>query len=73
MDAYVLETLLTRGWRRGGEVYWTISQAERVGKALLKRKAAQGVRVLPVQVELEPVLELLQKAVAAGTGEARRE
>lgn len=55
MEAYVLELLLSRGWRRGGEVYWTQEDAEHAGRQLLKRRLARRVRVLRASVALEPV------------------
>ena len=65
MAGYILEILLQRGWRRGGEIFWTIEDAKRAGTALLKRRIARRVRVLPVNVELQPVAEL------PSTGEGR--
>ena len=65
MNAFILETLLSRGWRRGGEVYWTRSDAEQTARILLKRKVVRGVRILPIQVELNPVAEFPAIAMAS--------
>lgn len=58
MQAFILETLHCRGWRRGGETYWTQAEAEEAGRALIRQKYCRAVRVLPVEVELRPVAEL---------------
>lgn len=57
MQAFVLETLTGTGWRRSGETFWTIETATAMAKALLKKKHAQRVRVLSVDVSLEAVAE----------------
>ena len=58
MKAFILETLHLRGWRRGGEVYWTQADAEQAGRVLVRRKYCRAVRVLPVEVDLSPVAEV---------------
>jgi len=58
MEAYLFEILLTRGWRRGGEIYWTLDDAKRQAGAMVKQKIARRVRILPVEVGLQPVAEL---------------
>lgn len=58
MDAFILETLLTRGWRRGGEVFWTRADAERSARELVRRKLAKAARVLQVRVDLNAVSEI---------------
>lgn len=58
MDAYILETLLATGWRRAGEVYWTLESAIAAGNRLLKLRRAGRIRVLPIKVDLNPVAEL---------------
>jgi hypothetical protein len=62
MDAFLLETLLSKGWRKGGEVFWTVEDATTAGRTLVKRKIARGVRVLPVSVGLQPVAEIPEPA-----------
>jgi len=64
MTAFILEVLLLKGWRRGGEVYWTQDDAERAGRSLLKRKTARAVRVLPVDVTLNPVVVMPEDSVS---------
>lgn len=50
MEAFILETLVSTGWRRSGDTYWTIDSALAAGRALIRRKLARQIRVLPVQV-----------------------
>ncbi len=58
MKAFLLETLLTRGWRRGGEIYWTQEDAAEAGSSMIRRGVARRVRILPAEVSLEPSAEL---------------
>ncbi len=58
MDAFILETLTSTGWRRGGETYWTLGSAQEAGRRLIRRKLARRVRIMPVQVGLQAVAEL---------------
>jgi hypothetical protein len=58
MNAFLLETLLSKGWRRGGEVFWTPEDATSAGQDLIRRKLARRVRILPIEVGLEPTSEL---------------
>lgn len=58
MQAYILEKLFSTGWQRGGETYWTLDAAVDAGNRLIRRKLARGIRVLPVNVELEAVAVL---------------
>ena len=60
MQAFVLETLTGTGWRRSGETFWTLDTATTMAKLLLKKKQAQRVRVLPVEVNLNAVAEYPQ-------------
>jgi hypothetical protein len=57
MDAFVLETLLTSGWRRGGNVFWTVEDAEQEGKRLIKRKTAKAYRILPAKIDAVAIAE----------------
>lgn len=61
MNAFLLETLHCKGWRKGGEIFWTVEDATRAGSVLLKRKVARAVRILPLTVELQPVAELPER------------
>lgn len=58
MDAFILETLLSKGWRKGGEVFWTRADAVRAGEMLIRKRLAKAIRVLPVTVSLDPIDEL---------------
>jgi hypothetical protein len=58
MQFFIIETLLCRGWRRGGEIFWTLEEAVKFGRLILRRKTARGVRILPATCSLSPVLEL---------------
>ena len=66
MDAFILETLVSTGWRRSGETYWTLDAAVTAGRALIRRKLARRVRVLPIHVDPNAVAEL--PAVASRGG-----
>jgi hypothetical protein len=71
MKAFLLETLLTRGWRRGGEVFWTEDDATVAGNSMIRRGIARRVRILPAEVALEPFAELPISPPPADGGEAR--
>lgn len=58
MTAYLLESLFSTGWRRGGETFWTLDAAIKEGKRLVRRKLARRVRVLPIQVDPNAVADL---------------
>lgn len=58
MDAYILETLVSTGWRRSGETYWTLDAALVAGRRMIRRKLVRQVRVLPVRVDSNAVAEL---------------
>ena len=58
MDAFILETLVSTGWRRSGETYWTLDVAIAAGREMIRRKLARRVRVLPVHIDHNAVAEL---------------
>ena len=64
MQAYSLELLNARGWKRLPSIYWTIEDAKLAGVRLLRRRAARQVRVLPMTIAVEPAA-LLPEAVPA--------
>lgn len=66
MHAFILETLLVSGWKRGGEVYWTLEDARAVGFRLMKRRLARQVRILAAEVQPSPVAELPEAAGQEG-------
>lgn len=72
MHAFILEQLLAKGWRKGGEIYWTLDDAEAAGRSLVKRGLARHVRILPVETALEPIAEIPspQNSKSADVGEA---
>jgi hypothetical protein len=58
MEAFILETLVSTGWRRSGETYWTLDTAITAGRQMIRRKLARRVRVLPVSIGHDAVAEL---------------
>jgi len=53
-------------------VFWTEDDANRAGGAMLKRRLARQVRILPVEVDLQPVAELpaqAQENAVTGAGQ----
>ena len=62
MQAYVLETLHVRCWRRGGEVYWSLAEAKDAARWLLKKRACRAARVLAMELDFAAVAELPEKA-----------
>ncbi len=74
MQGFILETLLSKGWRKGGEVFWTEEDATQAGHDLIRRRLARRVRVLPAEVGLDPVVELpATKPEHSRTSAGRRE
>jgi hypothetical protein len=59
MQGFLLERLFPTGWRRSGELYWRLADAERELQRALCDDCARGVRVLSVRVNPEAVLEVL--------------
>jgi hypothetical protein len=66
MQGFILDTLLVSGWKRGGEIYWTLEDAKGVGSRLIRRRLARQVRILPAEIQLNPVAELPEKAGGEG-------
>jgi hypothetical protein len=58
MEAFILETLVSTGWRRSGDTYWTLDTAIAAGRELIRRKLARRVRVLSVCIDHNAVAEL---------------
>jgi hypothetical protein len=69
MDAFILETLVSAGWRRSGETYWTLETAIAAGREMIRRKLARRVRVLPIHIDHNAVAEF---PAAESSGEAPR-
>ena len=57
MQAFLLERLYPTGWRRSGELYWQLSEAEHESRRTLKDQQARAVRVLTVRVNPEAIME----------------
>ena len=58
METFILETLVSTGWRRSGDTYWTLDTAIAAGRDMIRRKLARRVRVLPVCIDHNAVAEL---------------
>ena len=67
MQGFLLELLFPAGWRCPGEIYWRFSDAEHAARRALA-DTARAVRVIPVRVSPDAVLELTgeRQSVAAG-------
>ena len=65
MDAFILETLVSTGWRRSGETFWTRDSADKEATRLIRRKLARRVRILPISVSPEAVAEFPDEEVPA--------
>ena len=58
MNGYLLDILGRRGWRRGGEVFWTLEDAKKAGTMMVKKRIVRQVRILPVDVALDSVADI---------------
>lgn len=65
MQAFSIELLQARGWKRQPAIYWTLDDARRTGERLLRRKAARQVRILPLEISVQPVVCLPEGTVTA--------
>lgn len=72
MQGFVLETLLIKGWRKGGEVFWTEEDATQAALQLIQRRLARRVRILPAEIGLEPLVELPLAKPNVGHGQEGR-
>jgi hypothetical protein len=70
MQGFLLERLYPMGWRRSGELYWRLTDAERELQRAMRDDCARGVRILSVRVNPEAVLEVLADCVE-GANDAR--
>ena len=68
MTAFILEILISSGWRRGGEIFWTLEDATSAGRRLIKRRVTRQVRVLPADVKLTPVAQLPTSKIVIPNG-----
>ena len=58
MQAFLLERLFPTGWRRGGELFFRLSDATREADRLVTTHELRGVRILPVRILSDAVVEL---------------
>ena len=57
MQAFLLERLYPTGWRRSGDLFWQLSEAERESRRTIQEQKVRGVRVLSVRVNPDAILE----------------
>ena len=69
MQAFLLERLFPTGWRRSGELYWRLSDAERESQRTMYEHKARGVRVLSVRINPEAVIEVLADSLGGSDDE----
>ena len=58
MTAFLLERLYPTGWRRGGELFFRLADANREAERIVHDHDARGVRVLPVRIGASAIVEL---------------
>ncbi|MCB9875818.1 MAG: hypothetical protein H6821_16740 [Planctomycetaceae bacterium] len=69
MQAFLLERLFPTGWRRSGELYWRLSDAERESQRTMQEQNVRGVRILAVRINPEAVIELLADSLGGSDDE----
>ena len=69
MQGFILECLYPTGWRRSGELYWRLSDAERELQRAMQEDEARGVRVLAVHINPVAVIEQLADVLGRGDDE----
>jgi len=69
MQAFLLERLYPTGWRRSGELYWRLSEAERESLRAMQEQNVRGVRVLSVRINPDAVLELMADSLGGTNDE----
>lgn len=69
MQAFLLERLYPTGWRRSGELYWRLSDAERESLRAMQEQNVRGVRVLSVRINPDAVLELMADSLGGTNDE----
>ena len=68
MQAFILEILSGREWRRGGRIFWTSDTAQRESRRLISAGKAVAVRVLTAEVDLQPVASFPAKPEVGRAG-----
>ena len=66
MRAFLLERLYPTGWRRTGDLYWRLFDAEREARRIVARGEVRGVRLLSVRVNPDAILELAADSAQDG-------
>ncbi len=66
MQAFLLERLFPTGWRRSGELYWRLSDAEHESQRTMQEQKVRGVRVLAVRINPDAVIELMADSLGGG-------
>ena len=69
MQAFLLERLFPTGWRRSGELYWRLSDAEQESQRTMQEQKVRGVRVLSVRINPDAVIELLADSLGGSSDE----
>ena len=59
MQGFIIERLYPTGWRRSGELYWRLSDAERESRRAMQEHEARGVRILAAHINPVAVIEHL--------------
>lgn len=55
MQAYLIESLSSSGWRRAGALYWRKSDATKEADRRVAKRTAKACRVLSVTVQPDEV------------------
>ncbi|MEO1530165.1 MAG: hypothetical protein AAFX06_32600 [Planctomycetota bacterium] len=58
MSAFILECLSSTGWKRSGELFWRLRDAEAAAKRRTSKGRVRAVRVLPVEISPEAVFAI---------------
>ncbi len=71
MQAFLLERLFPTGWRRSGQLFWRLSDAERESQRTIQEDMVRGVRVLAARINPDAIIELLADARQDGGDDAQ--
>jgi len=58
MQAFVLERLYPSGWRRTGELFWRLSDAQLASRQAISDEAVRAVRILSARINPDAVIEM---------------
>ena len=70
MQAFLLERLFPTGWRRSGELFWRLSDAEHESQRTMQEQEVRGIRVLAVRINPDAVIELMADSLG-GSDDAK--